>query len=272
VISCAVLVALGVTEEGRRRFPVECLRSENPGNAIEIDRVAGDALRECFDEDLSIDRPTPEPMRRKVLMRDGHRCTNPHCERSAEHCHHIHFRSRGGPTIPENLTSVCGRCHALIHQGALTVIGRAIAYGEGLVWTTHGDTLLADLRATAKKADNLSIFKLVSGYTDSSGRTDLSRRTDSSGRLDGSHLERSGAVERDVAGSGVSGNVASASGRTDGADFDLPLLSTALTRLGFPKKQSLEVVHRAFEMLDPAEKSEAAILEAALQLRTRTRR
>ena len=180
--------------------------------------------------------------------------------------------TRARPTIPENLTSVCGRCHALIHQGALTVIGRAIAYGEGLVWTTHGDTLLADLRATAKKADNLSIFKLVSGYTDSSGRTDLSRRTDSSGRLDGSHLERSGAVERDVAGSGVSGNVASASGRTDGADFDLPLLSTALTRLGFPKKQSLEVVHRAFEMLDPAEKSEAAILEAALQLRTRTRR
>ena len=102
-------------------------------SSAEIDRVAGDALRECFDEDLSIDRPTPEPMRRKVLMRDGHRCTNPHCERSAEQCHHIHFRSRGGPTIPENLTSVCGRCHALIHQGALTVIGRAIACGEGLV-------------------------------------------------------------------------------------------------------------------------------------------
>ena len=240
MISCAVLVALGVTEEGRRRFPVECLRSENPGNAIEIDRVAGDALRECFDEDLSIDRPTPEPMRRKVLMRDGHRCTNPHCERSAEHCHHIHFRSRGGPTIPENLTSVCSRCHALIHQGALTVIGRAIAYGEGLVWTTHGDTLLADLRATAKKADNLPIFKLVSGRPDSSGRTDLSGRSDSSGR-------------------------------TDGAGFDLPFLSTALTRLGFPKKQSLELVHRAFEMLDPAELSEAAILKAALQLRARTR-
>ena len=49
----------------------------------------------------------------------------------------------------------------------------------------------------------------------------------------------------------------------------MPLLSTALTRLGFPRKQSLELAHRAFEMLDPAEMSEAAILEAALRLGAR---
>lgn len=67
--------------------------------------------------------PTPPAMRRKILLREGLRCANPHCTNPADHCHHIRPRSEGGPTEPSNEIAVCATCHALIHAGLLEVNG-----------------------------------------------------------------------------------------------------------------------------------------------------
>jgi Holliday junction DNA helicase RuvB len=37
--------------------------------------------------------------------------------------HHVHFRSRGGPTQPSNLVTLCARCHGLVHDGLLVPVG-----------------------------------------------------------------------------------------------------------------------------------------------------
>ncbi len=63
-------------------------------------------------------KETPDWLRRSVLARDGFRCVA--CEESDRlHVHHIVFRRNGGLTREENLTTVCNRCHALIHEGRL---------------------------------------------------------------------------------------------------------------------------------------------------------
>ena len=78
-----------------------------------------------------IDAPTPPGLRRKVLLRDGGRCANPHCSHRADHAHHIVFRMHGGKTTLENEVAVCSTCHALIHAGLLGVRGTG---GAQLEW------------------------------------------------------------------------------------------------------------------------------------------
>jgi predicted HNH restriction endonuclease len=50
--------------------------------------------------------------------------------------HHIVFRSRGGLNVAENLITVCGSCHADIHDGRVFVTGTAsyltVTSGRGL--------------------------------------------------------------------------------------------------------------------------------------------
>ena len=38
--------------------------------------------------------------------------------------HHIVWQSRGGLTEPENLVTLCGRCHALVHENLLEITGK----------------------------------------------------------------------------------------------------------------------------------------------------
>ena len=79
----------------------------------------------------AIDRTTPPWMRDEVLARDGFRCS--HCSSKRQlMVHHIVWRSKGGPTVPENLITCCVACHLLIHAGCLLVTGSA---PHGLQWT-----------------------------------------------------------------------------------------------------------------------------------------
>ncbi len=65
-------------------------------------------------------KETPDWLRRAVLARDGHSCVA--CGGMDRlHVHHIVFRRHGGLTREDNLTVVCNRCHALIHEGRLHV-------------------------------------------------------------------------------------------------------------------------------------------------------
>lgn len=59
----------------------------------------------------------PGWMRQEVFRRDGYRCTFPGCEmRRWLIPHHIDHWVHHGPTHPDNLVTVCGSHHALVHH------------------------------------------------------------------------------------------------------------------------------------------------------------
>ncbi|MBE0567041.1 MAG: HNH endonuclease [Krumholzibacteria bacterium] len=69
----------------------------------------------------------PPRLRRRVLARDGYACQAPGC-RHTQHLqvHHRLPRAQGGRTVPENLVTLCGRCHRELHrrEEALREAGR----------------------------------------------------------------------------------------------------------------------------------------------------
>ncbi|HGY90490.1 MAG TPA: AAA family ATPase, partial [Planctomycetes bacterium] len=69
--------------------------------------------------------PASLALRRKILARDGFRCRVCSSKGTGLQVHHIRWRSRGGATVPENLLATCARCHALVHEGLLTIEGKA---------------------------------------------------------------------------------------------------------------------------------------------------
>ena len=56
-------------------------------------------------------------VREFVLHRDGHKCQNPNCKHKDKDkkqilkVHHIIYRSKGGTDKPENLITLCSKCH-----------------------------------------------------------------------------------------------------------------------------------------------------------------
>jgi hypothetical protein len=71
-------------------------------------------------EPLDVGRRTPvvpPPMRRAVIVRDGH-CRFPSCDRPPPWCdaHHIHHWADGGVTAVSNLVLLCRRHHRLVHR------------------------------------------------------------------------------------------------------------------------------------------------------------
>ncbi len=91
---------------------------------VEVDPEEIERHEGCA-EPVVVDGPTPPRLRRRILAREAGRCANPTCRNGADHCHHIVFRSRGGPTSSANEVAVCRTCHGLIHAGLLRVAGNA---------------------------------------------------------------------------------------------------------------------------------------------------
>ena len=84
-----------------------------------VDPAADAERRQACETDA-----TPQWLRDEVRARDGFRCV--HCGTAGElQVHHIEFRQHGGLTRAELLASVCTVCHGLIHDGFLTIRGRA---------------------------------------------------------------------------------------------------------------------------------------------------
>jgi len=136
----------------------------------EVERIEGQARRE------EIDGPTPPALRRKVLLRDGARCSNPWCDSPADHCHHILQRSRGGRTAIWNETALCARCHALVHAGLLRVLGDLDA---GLEWSGRADGIRVDLREERARAAKLPPIVVQGADADAGGNGAASRHPDS---------------------------------------------------------------------------------------------
>ena len=54
-------------------------------------------------------------LREYILHRDNHKCQNPNCKNKDENIileiHHIKYQSNGGTDIPNNLITLCNKCH-----------------------------------------------------------------------------------------------------------------------------------------------------------------
>jgi 5-methylcytosine-specific restriction endonuclease McrA len=84
----------------------------------------------------------PPATRRLVLRRDHGRCVVPGCTHATfVDLHHVTPRSEGGTHDPDGLATVCGAHHAALHEGRLSVEGRAstgfvVRHADG---TAYGD-------------------------------------------------------------------------------------------------------------------------------------
>ena len=109
----------GWVDAGGRRFAIEPADVERAEcDAQWIGSIDAPAARAT--QDVS---PTTQ---RFVRRRDGGRCCVPGC-RAARHLeiHHVVPRAAGGDHTPENLTLLCDGHHVALHEGKLTITGKA---------------------------------------------------------------------------------------------------------------------------------------------------
>ncbi len=107
-------VQIHVHEEAGR-MTVQTRSGERELSRAETERLGCDAAV-CRQGDRNT-TTIPPRIRREVLARDRHRCRTPGCERiHFLEVHHVVPRSKGGSNTPENLTTLCGSCHRLVHE------------------------------------------------------------------------------------------------------------------------------------------------------------
>jgi hypothetical protein len=141
-VETAERVDVPTTEPSRRHPPrrmihistcPDCRRAwqDGAGLRVQIDaraleRARCDAVVCDQDRETRATQDIPERIRRKVMERDGWRCTVPGC-RSARNleAHHIRHREHGGDHDPTNITTLCGGHHDLHHDEVLTISGQA---------------------------------------------------------------------------------------------------------------------------------------------------
>ena len=125
-----------------------------PGKGEALARIA-DHFVAVWEEHLAADpkRKRVSKRRQQVFARQGGLCAVPGCSQTAQHEHHIEFRSRGGTNELENLLALCSAHHLRgVHDCRVTVEGRAgellhwEIHATGEEWTTTGDD---DTRKTA---------------------------------------------------------------------------------------------------------------------------
>lgn len=94
------------------------------------------------DEPARVTKSVTDRKRKQVLARDGNRCVVPGC-RSARHLdvHHIIFQELGGSHALWNLCALCSGHHGALHDGKLSIAGRA----PDLIFVSHRERCDRDL-------------------------------------------------------------------------------------------------------------------------------
>jgi 5-methylcytosine-specific restriction endonuclease McrA len=64
---------------------------------------------------LRLDSKSYSELHRQVLERDGWRCQVCGSMQNLQ-VHHLKFRSQSGGDVEQNLITLCGECHAQMHQ------------------------------------------------------------------------------------------------------------------------------------------------------------
>ena len=125
--------------------------SWTPIDDAAVGRATCDAIVNGHEADLVTrgSRTIPKKVRDHVWLRDGGRCRFPGC-RATRNCdlHHIVPWADGGGHEPWNLVIACSGHHKLLHEGLLSIAGRA---PDALVFTRDGEPVL-DPRRAAKVA------------------------------------------------------------------------------------------------------------------------
>lgn len=114
--------------------------TERPVDEEQLERVRQEALKDLQWTDLinaetesneveivnPKSRVPTKAQRRKILRRDGYCCAVPGCPNTLWlEVHHIIFYADGGLTKPDNLITICGKCHKNVHEGRLFIQGNA---------------------------------------------------------------------------------------------------------------------------------------------------
>ncbi|MBL0212601.1 MAG: HNH endonuclease [Myxococcales bacterium] len=114
-----------------------CKQAHRVGAGMEIAVSAHDLERvRCDSEDIGdlereqpgrkLQKSIPEATRRKVFVRDKHRCTVPGCRSTRFlEAHHIKPRSEGGGHELSGITVLCDAHHVLLHEGVISIRGTA---------------------------------------------------------------------------------------------------------------------------------------------------
>ncbi len=113
---------------GQAEGPLLAETEDGPLPVVEAEALRCDAERLRLEEGahVELEVKTPPALRRQVLARDGTQCRS--CRsRHGLMVHHMEFRSEGGRTSPENLITLCMRCHGLVHEGLLLLEGATAA-------------------------------------------------------------------------------------------------------------------------------------------------
>ncbi|MBL0217905.1 MAG: HNH endonuclease [Myxococcales bacterium] len=114
-----------------------CKQAHRVGAGMEIAVSAQELERaRCDSEDIGdlereepgrkVQKSIPAATRRKVFVRDQHRCTVPGCRSTRFlEAHHIRPRSEGGGHELFQITLLCDAHHVLLHEGVISIRGSA---------------------------------------------------------------------------------------------------------------------------------------------------
>jgi hypothetical protein len=106
-------------------------------------------------------RTIPRWLRRAVHARDEG-CRFPGCgEKLFIDAHHVHYWSKGGPTVPTNVLELCWFHHRLVHEGGWTV--RFLEGGEVIAITPGGSVISNDIEPPAPVDSTLAARNVASG-------------------------------------------------------------------------------------------------------------
>jgi len=104
-----------------RRCP-ECERTAVVTSRGDRELSKADGEAACCDAEIHEEGPrrhstVPSSVRAAVMERDGHRCRAEGCSSTGFlEVHHVVPRSEGGSNKPENLITLCSRCHRFAHE------------------------------------------------------------------------------------------------------------------------------------------------------------
>lgn len=186
------------------------------------------------------DRPNTALLVKKVLLRDGGVCSNPHCRRRIHlHAHHLEFRIHGGRTVLSNSAIICRWCHSLLHLGLLRVEGDPF---RGLIWRAKNVPSPLDFSAELKELASAPEIRLEvkgSAASPAASRDEASEST----RVDSPRLDS----KRPAPG--------------------FAMLLKAMEKIGFAKGEALQRLKEAWLKLSSgtSEPAENEILREAIR-------
>jgi hypothetical protein len=229
------------------------------------------------------DRPNTRKIVRRVLLRDGRICANPHCGcREGLQVHHLRYRCRGGRTELWNELLVCRRCHALIHQGLLEVSGDPLGTLE---WIPAAEKIHLDVQDEIAELSKAPVIQVVvppvpaAPVPRSGARRPVSIRAENEGTRDESDSRR---AEDDS--SRVESIAAAVGTCMEPPEEEIPFEEkywgpiAAMEKIGYPKKEARQRIAWAYEEFrrqgKPTEghAAEEAILNRAIRMARAARR